>query len=426
MLMAPRVVLLMSIAIVAPLPIGRAQVIEQAVLAAQDGTAGSAFGSALAIEGDRIVVGAPDDDEQAPDAGAVYVFERRLHFGWVEVAKLTATHPVSGGHFGRSLSLSGDRVLIGAWDPLGDPHLGRAYVFELSAARTWEAVAELEPGDGAQGLGGNFAIDVALDGDRALIGAQEAYVTGGAGYVFDRAASGAWLQTAKLSPPTVVGIGLTGSSVALEGNVVLLGSPWDDDPAGCVHTGSVVVFERDPHGSWVETQEIHSSEDLCGGTLGDALALDGNRALVGCLGDDAFGSYSGSAYIFQRDSSGIWHQAAKLVAPDANEHDFFGGGALSRDWALVRSAKYYESHEPGKAYLYHRQPHGDWPLAAEIGASGDIASESFGGVVAMWENRAVIGAPTGDGAAPITGIAYVFEFGPATDEDASAVEPESR
>src|SRR5678816_3484939 len=82
--MAPRVVLLMSIAIVAPLPIGRAQVVEQAVLAAQDGTARSAFGSALAIEGDRIMVGAPDDDEQAVDAGAVYVFERRPHFGWVD------------------------------------------------------------------------------------------------------------------------------------------------------------------------------------------------------------------------------------------------------------------------------------------------------------------------------------------------------
>jgi hypothetical protein len=423
--MAPRVALLMSIAIVAPLPIGRAQVVEQAVLAAQDGTARSAFGSALAIEGDRIVVGVPDDDEQALDAGAVYIFERRLHFGWVEVAKLMATHPAPEGHFGRSLSLQGDRVLIGALDFPGDPHLGRAYVFERSAAGAWEAVAEFEPGDGAQGLGGNFAIDVALDGDRALIGAQEAYVTGGAGYVFERAASGVWLQTAKLSPPTVVGIGLAGTSVALEGDVALLGSPWDDDPAGCLHTGSVVVFERDPHGGWVETQEIHSSEELCGGTFGHGLALDGDRALVGCPNYNA-DPHTGSAYIFQRNSSGIWQQAAKLVAPDASETIFFGGGALSRDWALVRSAKYYKLHAPGKAYLFHRQPNGDWPLAAKIESSADTASEGFGGVVAMSENRAVIGAPTGDGVEPGTGIAYVLEFGPATDEDATAAEPESR
>lgn len=408
--MAPRVVLLMSIAIVAPLPIGRAQVVEQAVLAAQDGTARSAFGSALAIEGDRIMVGAPDDDEQAVDAGAVYVFERRPHFGWVEVAKLTATHPASGAHFGRSLSLSGDRVLIGAGNFFVDPNPDLAYVFERSVAGAWEQVAELAPGDVAQGLGGNFSVDVALEGDRALIGAQEAYVTGGAGYIFERASSGAWLQTAKLSPPTVVGIGLTGSSVALDGDVALLGSPWDDDPAGCLHTGSVVVFEHDPHGYWVETQEIHSSEELCGGTLGHGLALDGDRALAGCPNYNA-DPHAGSAYIFQRDSSGIWQQATKLVAPDPSETIYFGGGALSRDWALVRSGN-YELHAPGKAYLFHRQPHGDWLLAAKIESSADIASEGFGGVVAMWENRAVIGAPTGDGVEPGAGIAYVFEFGP--------------
>jgi hypothetical protein len=423
--MAPRVVLLMSIAIVAPLPIGRAQVVEQAVLAAQDGTARSAFGSALAIEGDRIMVGAPDDDEQAVDAGAVYVFERRPHFGWVEVAKLTATHPASGAHFGRSLSLSGDRVLIGAGNFFVDPNPDLAYVFERSVAGAWEQVAELEPGDGAQGLGGNFAIDVALDGDRALIGAQEAYVTGGAGYVFDRAASGAWLQMAKLSPPTVVGIGLTGSSVALEGNVVLLGSPWDDDPAGCVHTGSVVVFERDPHGSWVETQEIHSSEDLCGGTLGDALALDGNRALVGCLGTTL------SAPTRDRPTSSSGTPPASGIKPPSSSrptpvNDLLRrGSAEQRLGASCVRPSTTSSHEPGKAYLFHRQPHGDWRSQRD-------RVERRHRVRKLRRGRGDVGEPGGDRCADRRRVERGYgdrlrlRVRTATDEDASAVEPESR
>jgi len=391
-----------------------AQAVELAKLAASDGTPDSRFGYALAIEGDRIVVGAPGV-ELASDAGAAYVFERRPHSGWIEVAKLTASNPQPEGHFGRTVAMSGNRVIIGAGAFFGVPTLGQAYVFERSASGDWLQVAELEPSDGAQGLGQAFGTSVALDGDRALVGApaDKPLDSPGAAYLFEHQPDGAWTQVEKLKPMTVYPYGHAGSSVALDGDRVLLGAPWDDfgfDAKGCSQVGSVAVFERDPFGGWTETEEFQALDAFCYGFFGSGLSLEKDRALVGSNGDDWIPFNAGSAYIFERTSLG-WRQVAKLVAPDGSESDYFGGGVLSRDWALVRASKSYQSSDPGKAYLFRRHLNGEWLLAAEIGSSTGTASENFGDVVALQDGRAVIGAPSGDGVVPGTGIAYVFDLG---------------
>lgn len=78
------------------------------------------------------MVGWPDP----PHVGAVYVFKRDVS-GWTEMAKLTATDEAVVYRFGRSVSMQGDYLLIGApgTQENGEPY-GAAYMF-LRQGDSW-------------------------------------------------------------------------------------------------------------------------------------------------------------------------------------------------------------------------------------------------------------------------------------------------
>ncbi len=102
---------------------------EVAKLRAIDASAGDQFGWSIALSGDTVVVGSFVDDDKGINSGSAYVFTRS-GTTWTQQAKLTASDGLAGHEFGRSVSVSGDRAVVGA--PLDDdPGLstGSAYVF---------------------------------------------------------------------------------------------------------------------------------------------------------------------------------------------------------------------------------------------------------------------------------------------------------
>ena len=120
----PLLAVLLSLATVAA-----AQVTEDK-LTASDGAANDFFGFSVSLSGDRALVAAIRDDDLGTDSGSAYVFERQGDGTWLEVAKLTASDGAAVDYFGVSVSLSGDRALVGACcdDDLGD-NSGSAYIF---------------------------------------------------------------------------------------------------------------------------------------------------------------------------------------------------------------------------------------------------------------------------------------------------------
>ena len=90
-----------------------AQVIEHK-LTASDGALGDRFGNSVSLSGDRAIVGAFYDNDLGFDSGSAYVYERQGDGSWLEVAKLTASDGTNGDFFGWSVSLSGERALVGA------------------------------------------------------------------------------------------------------------------------------------------------------------------------------------------------------------------------------------------------------------------------------------------------------------------------
>ena len=169
-------------------------------LTASDAAAWSYFGHAVAISGDQFVVGAPGDDT---DTGAAYVFERN-HDGWEdwgEVEKLTADDGGENDHFGHAVAISGDTVVVGAYEEdggLGDPlpGAGAAYVFERNqgGADSWGQVQKLTADDAAED--DQFGWSMGISGNTVVVGAHwDDDGGGGSGstYVFRWGAAGVYL-----------------------------------------------------------------------------------------------------------------------------------------------------------------------------------------------------------------------------------------
>ncbi len=209
----------------------------EARLAASNSQAGNVFGMAVETDGERIVVGAPQaqfDDRY----GAAYVF-RQEEGEWVEEALLAAADQRRNNEFGFSVAIDGDRVAVGAArDSEAGQDAGATYVFRRSNT-VWNQEAKLLSGDlSAVDV---FGVNVALAGDWLAAAAQQqdmSVTDDGAVYLFHRE-GGTWSQVARLfaaDPLPVEALG--GYGVAMAGTEVAAGA----QPAAG-NSGRVLVFD---------------------------------------------------------------------------------------------------------------------------------------------------------------------------------------
>lgn len=328
-----------------------------------------AFGWSVALDGDRALIGAPDDEHVGGvGEGSAFIFERTAD-GWTTTAKLIASSASTSYNFGFSVALDGDRALVGAPvdDHSGAVDAGSVYVFELSGD-TWEEVARLTAFDFLDG--DLFGYSVALDGDRALVGAVSSdggAPDSGSAYIFEHF-GGIWLEIDKLVPSDPRRDDQFAFSVALEGDRAVIGANWDDH-AGGVSAGSAYVFEFSNFGfgqsGWTEVARLSASDAAAEDNFGVSVALEGDRIIVGAPTDDhtvddrtAFDS--GSAYVFEL-SAGRWTEVAKLVASDLFFDTAFGNSvALDGDRAFAGAL--YEGFGAGATYVFTTGGGDDAPL----------------------------------------------------------------
>lgn len=254
----------------------------------------------VAIQGDLAVVG---DPSELGDRGAVYVFSRDLGGldAWGELARLTASDASINTEFGRSVALDGDVLVVGA--PRKGANRGAAYVFEGLTIGAITEVMKLTANDAANG--DEFGSDVDVDGETIVVGADSADAGvlrpyAGKAYVFERSLAPSWGQSARLRPLRAEGYEAMGRSVAVGGDHVLVGAPFDTDacPFGYYYyyceAGAVYRFDRDMGGpeNWGRVKKYlvppGHDEDV---RFGWSVALDGYTAALAAPHDDVVTVY---------------------------------------------------------------------------------------------------------------------------------------
>jgi hypothetical protein len=292
------------------------------------------FGHSVAIDGDTVVIGAIYDDQPGEDnCGAAYVFTRS-GTTWSQQARLVAGDATADDWFGNSVAIDGDTAVIGAYadDPAGTPNAGAAYVFTRSGT-SWSEQAKLIAGD--PGYSADFGLSVAVSGDTAVIGTPENNNVGGtnagAAYVFTRVGT-SWSEQAKLLAGDAADDDRFGWSVAVFGDTAVIGAR-NDDHAGGGDAGSAYVFTRSGT-SWSQQAKLTAGDAAGNDFFGWSVAVDGDIAVIGATGNDAGAPQAGSAYLFRRSGT-KWSEQAKYLGPPNSDARLGRSVSVSGETALA-------------------------------------------------------------------------------------------
>jgi hypothetical protein len=142
-----------------------------------------------------------------------------------------------------------------------------------------------------------------------------------------------------------------GNSVAIDGNLALIGAYRDNGNGS--NSGSAYLYRFDGS-SWQEEAKLLASDGASNDSFGFSVAVSGNLALIGAVYDDDNGSNSGSAYIFRFDGK-VWQEEAKLLASDGASEDNFGR-SVSIDGNLALVGAYWDDDNgsnSGSAYIFN-------------------------------------------------------------------------
>ncbi len=385
-------------------------------LAVSEGAKDDKIGLRVAVDDGTAVVGAPGDDN---DKGTAYVFTKNLTTSaWSKQTNLTVPGGVAGDNFGFSIAVSGDTVVIGAYE--NDGGKGSAYVF-TRVSGTWSLQDTLTASDGE--ADDWFGYSVAVDGDTAVIGAYEDDDGKGSAYVFTRNA-GAWDAWVKLTASDGAINHLFGASVAVDGATIVVGANRGLDNAD-IKTGSAYLFTK-PLGGWAtanETAKLTPSDGKDLDWFGRAVAVDDDTVVIGAYAHPTDSKLrSGAAYLFTKPA-GVWVDATetvKLAASDGAAQDYFGSSvAVDGDLALISAAEDNDNGIfSGSAYLFTRNS-GAWNETVKLTAPDGARRDYFGWSVALDGNDAVFGAYLADAAATDSGAAYVLDIGDWADVSGS-------
>lgn len=238
------------------------------------------FGTSVAIAGTWVVIGAPNGASGSNDAGSAYVYDLSGPTPTVPVFTLDNPSPAAGDEFGRSASISGTRVVIGAgWDDTGATNGGSAYVYDLASATPASPVATLNnPGPS---VGDGFGYSLAASGTRVLVGAP--FVDTGAenagnAYVYDLASPSPTVPAVTLNNPSPATFDYFGWAVAISGSRLVVGAPYND--VGTSDIGSAYVYDLTRASPTVPVFTLNNPTPAPYVNFGRSVAISGVRVAV--------------------------------------------------------------------------------------------------------------------------------------------------
>jgi hypothetical protein len=367
------------------------------------------FSTAIAEYGNLVLIGAPGRDDGGNASGAAYLFERGADGHWTQLQKLIANSGSPGELFGGSVAIGEDILVVGArGDAEQGSFAGAVYIFTRDAAAHWYQAHKLTASDG---LAGNlFGFSLALNGETLFIGArgdEEAGNFSGAVYVFTRDVNGQWHEQQKLTASDGAAGDGFGISVAISGDVALIGARGDDD-LGSV-SGAAYFFAKNLDGHWEERQKVTASDGVAGDEFGYSVALDGETAVIGARFATGDEGREGAAYVFTYGSGHIgtlWNESQKLIGStneDNNrDNNEFGTSVALDEQTILVGAPSTDSkgNLAGAVHVFRFTPEEQdshpWNEVQKLTGRDTSGGDKFGFAVALAQDIALVSAPFDD------------------------------
>jgi len=368
------------------------QVINEDVrLANQSGSNNDYFGHSISISGSRVVVGAYYDYYNRDDIGmgAAFLFDSQSG------EMLEYLRPNDGrvnDLFGWSVILKKDILVVGA---MGHDLGGAVYIFDANSGTQLRKIIpdDIRPGD-------RFGYSVDLDGRLLAVGSPDSNPNGqdsGSVYLFD-IATGNQLQ--KITPNDAYRLEHFGRAIAVDDGVLAVGKVSDES---LFEYGSAYLFDTS---TGAQLARIFSNEGFRGNEFGYSIALDNGILAVGARHDNNLEPNVGSAYLYDIHST---KQIAKLFPLDGQEDDQFGYSIAIHNNTVVVGARWEDGYRPsfssgnsGSAYTFNATTGAH---IAKFHVLEDEVHDYFGTSVSIDNDTIAVGASYED---TFTGAAYIF------------------
>ena len=291
---------------------------------------GDLFGESVAIHENYILVGAPRDDEFAPDGGAVYVFERTAS-GWTRTQKLAPADVGTHDYFGHDMAVAGLRAVASSYnDDDRGVNAGAAYVLDLVGG-AWRIGQKLTANEGSDF--DLYGTSVAMIEDTIVISApqnqdadDDAVNDEGAAFVYEwNNTAGQWTETMTLRPGDPSENHRFGIDVAMQDGVIVVGASHSD--SGTLNSGSVHIF-RQRHRDWFEVSRHVSATSQAYDYLGLSVAM-GSVVFVGVPGANEGFAGAGAVDLVPLGRTTIWGQSFCHSSQTVGGFKRMGGNANS-------------------------------------------------------------------------------------------------
>jgi hypothetical protein len=372
------------------------------------------FGHSLAIEGDRLVVGAWLDDTGGVDSGIAYVYDLGSATPEVPQQVLANPSPAEKDCFGVAVAVAGDRVVVSAYqDDTSASNSGRAYVFDLGSPEP--AVPSMVLSRPGAAANDGFGNSLAMSGDKVVVGVETADASlsnSGSALVYDLSSPTPTVPLLTLLDPTPNGGCYFGTSVSISGNIVAVGSYRDATVTG--YGGACHIYDLAGPTPDVAVQTLKKQVPATGDLFGNAVSLSGTKVLVGASHDDTGDDEAGNSFLFDLSSGTPLVPVATFSNPVKGSADRFGASVAIHGDRVVIGAPDSDAGASGAGRVrVHDLASAEPGLAVAAWDNPEpSAGDGFGGAVAISGDRVAIGAAGEDSGAADAGKVYIYDLGP--------------
>lgn len=368
------------------------------------------FGQCVAIDRGLLIVGAPGRTDTGENSGGAVAY-RYDGAQWVFETELLPVSASAGDVFGRVVDVSGRVAVVGGQldDPFGQfPHTGSVAVFRKRASdEMWTQDTTLNAGDASDNY--EFGAAVAIDGDTIIVGAPGKDGTGtlgGAAYAFEYDGQ-LWQATGTFDPGTIQPFRFYGDAVAIEGDLVAIGAPGDNEAGE--GSGSVEIYRRE-FGDWNFQQRIFDFDTFEGSGFGKRVAISNGRIFVALPGHLNNVNAIGSVQVFENDLLNGWMATDELVPTGSLIGEQFAVDVAVDGVNALVTASYQDPNDPNAieerlAYVFTLD-NGNWMQTARITPDGFEAGDIYGFFADIDNTTAVVGSFRRSG----SGSAYVYDL----------------